>query len=244
MRQRTNGRRGVTRTHDRARTAQAEGWVLAERANADRASSRGRAPTGMGGGGPPTASRWRGAGRVDAAGARRGLHTSAERDTRVSQRDPWRRKGSRGRGGRGRGRRARAGREGLSEPPAAGSADGTRRGRHSDAGQSFRPRRARCSGGVSPLRAELGPSFPRREASLGPIPGRAALPQEPEGPALATPAAAQRETTPLSFPPVHSAPLPTPGSRLPSERTRPATAAHAASRGAQRIRTPEPVVVV
>lgn len=47
-----------------------------------------------------------GAGRVDAAGARRGLHTRAERDARISQREPRRRKGSRGRGRRGRGGRA------------------------------------------------------------------------------------------------------------------------------------------
>lgn len=47
-----------------------------------------------------------GAGRVDAAGARRGLHTRAEHDARVSQREPRRRKGSRGRGRRGRGGRA------------------------------------------------------------------------------------------------------------------------------------------
>lgn len=127
-------------------------------------------------------------------------------------------------------RRARAGREGLSEPPAAGSADGTRRARHSDAGQSFRPQRARCSGGVSPLRAELGPSFPRREASLGPIPGRAALPQEPEGPALATRAAAERDDT--SFRPARPQRPPADG-RLPAA-FREDAASHRGPRGLPR----------
>lgn len=181
-----------------------------------------------------------GAGRVDAAGARRGLHTRAERDARVSQREPRRRKGSRGRGGRGRGGRACPSRLPRGLRTARGVAGTVTRDR------AF-VLSARCSGGVSPLRAELGPSFPRREASLGPIPGRAALPQEPEGPALATPAAAQRDDT--SFRPARPQ-RPSADGRLPAAfradaashrgpRGLPRCPAHSHSRARRRILAPD-----
>lgn len=177
-----------------------------------------------------------GAGRVDAAGARRGLHTRAEHDARVLQREPRRRKGSRGRGGRGRGGRACPSRLPRGLRTARGVAGTVTRDR------AF-VLSARAALAASPLCEQSSVRHSRGERPRsGPSQGAPRSHRSPKaGPS--PPPLRPRETTPLSVPPVHSAPLPTAGSRLPSERTRPATAAHATSRGAQRIHTPEPVIV-